>query len=244
MSRFALPSRIRSLLALSLVLAACAALPAGKCLQHAPTGPSYLFLSPNTEDHLSLVEASKRLDSPVQQRYRQLAGDILQRLGVPDAKVHDALGDWGDCVENSLLVVLPATDPPTLRCAAAWFGLVAEQKAVLAFHPDPAGSHMLTVLDLPGHDLRAARWLLDQHGIRDRTILAHPGGCRVIVLETDSSGPALLQAARDAGGRLHHCIGRGECLAGPTRSQARQRYAEILRAYQVGRPLPPLARLP
>jgi hypothetical protein len=242
MSRIGLPSRIRSLLALSLILAAYVAVPAHpERGGHALVAPSYLFLSSNTDDNLSLAEASRRLSSPVQLHYHQLAGDILQRLGVLHAKVHDALGDWGDSVENSLLVVLPDAHPETLRCAAAWFGLVAEQKAVLAFHPDPAGTHRLTVLDLPAHDLAAARLLLDQHGIRDRTILTHAGGCRVIVLEPGSDGSALRNVARASGGRLHSCLGLGECLAGPTRSQARQRYTEVLRAYQAVRPL---ARLP
>jgi hypothetical protein len=245
MSRFGLPARMRTLLALSLMVVACAALPTGRrSAEPAPNGPSYLFLSPNTDDHLSLAEASRRLATPAQLHYHRLAGDILQRLGVANAKVHDALGDWGDCVENSLFVVLPAADPQTLRCAAAWFGFVAQQKAVLAFYPDPAGTHLLTILDLPGHDLATARWLLDRHGIRDRTILVHAGGCRVVVLETIRPSPALPLAAREGGGRLQRCIGRGECLAGSTRTQARQRYAEILRAYQVARPLPPLARLP
>jgi hypothetical protein len=245
MSRLGLPSRIRSLLALSLVVAAFAALPASRpFVQPTPHGPSYLFLSPNTEDHLSLAEASRRLRAPAQLHYHRLARDILQRLGVPNAKVHDTLGDWGDCVENSLLVVLPSADPQTLRCAAAWFGFIAQQKAVLAFHPDPAGTHLLTILDLPGYDLAMARWLLDRHGIRDRTILVQAGGCRVVVLEIATPSPSLPQAAREGGGTLRHCTGRGECLAGSTRTQAQQHYAEILRAYQVARPLRPLARLP
>jgi hypothetical protein len=241
MSRFGLPCRFRSLLALLLVLAACVAVPVGSSLHHSPAGPSYLFLSSNTDDHLTLVEASRRLASPVQLRYHRLAVDILQRLGVKDAKVHDAVGDWGDSVENSLLVVLPDARPQTLRCAAAWFGLVAQQKAVLAFHPDPAGTHVLSVLDLPGRGLAAARRLLDKHGIRDRTILAHHWGCRVIVLESRTAESALSDAVRSAHGRLRSYAGRGECLAGPTRLQARQRYTDIIEAYQVSQPL---ARLP
>ncbi len=59
MSRFGLPCRFRSLLALLLVLAACVAVPVGSSLPHGPTGPSYLFLSSNTDDHLSLAEASQ-----------------------------------------------------------------------------------------------------------------------------------------------------------------------------------------
>ncbi len=182
MPRFALPSHIRSLLVLSLVLAAGTFLPGGVAPEPlAPTGPSYLFLSPNIDDHLSLAEVSRRLGSPMHKHYHQLAGDILRQLGVNDLQVHDAFGDWGDGVENSLLVVLPAAEPQTLRCAAAWFGLLAQQKAVLAFHPDPAGPDLLTTLDLAGYELAAARLLLDQHGVHDRTILVHaarlPGRC-------------------------------------------------------------------
>jgi hypothetical protein len=245
MSRFGLPSRIRSLLALSLLVAACAVLPLDRsAVRPVPDSPSYLFLSPNTDDHLSLAEASRRLASPAQRQYRRLAGDILRLLGVHDATVHDAVGDWGDGVENSLLVTLPVADRQTIRCAAAWFGFIAEQKAVLAFYPDPVGTHQLTILDLPGYDLAMARWLLDRHGIHERTILVRSDSCRVVVLQSRTLDPALRLAAREGLGRLHRCIGRGEYLAATTRTQARQRYAEIIRAYQIARPLRPLARLP
>ncbi len=237
MSHAGLPYRCRSLLALVVLLAACVAIPVGSSVHPVLAGPSYLFLSPNTDDHLSPAEASRRLASPAQFQYHQLAGDILKQLGVNDAKVHDVLGDWDDNVENSLLVVLPAAHPQTLRCAAAWFGLVAQQKAVLAFHPDPEGNHRLTVLDLPGRNLAAVRRLLDEHGIHDRTILVHQGGCRVIVLESHLADPALRDAALAAHGRLHSYTGRGECLAGGTRLQARERYAEIIQAYQLSQQL-------
>jgi hypothetical protein len=231
-----LPSHVRSLLALTLLLAICAALPSvGSTLSPYPSGPSYLFLSPNTDDHLSLVEASRRLRSPVQQRYHSLAGDIVRKLGVANAEVHDSVGDWGEGVENSLLVILPVADPETLRCAAAWFGLLAEQKAVLAFHPDPAGTDVLTILDLPGHDLAMARHLLDLHGVRDRTLLTQAWGCRVVIVATGTPAGALREVARDSRGRLRSWAGRGESLAGSTRLQARQRYTEVIHAYQVAR---------
>jgi hypothetical protein len=245
MSRFALPSHTRSLFVLSLVLAVGTALSSGSVrVQHVPEGPSYLFLSPNTDDHLSLAEVSRRLASPVQKQYRLLAGDIVRQLGVADVQVHDSVGDWGDGVENSLLVVLPAAEPQTLRCAAAWFGLIAQQKAVLAFRPDPAGTDVLMILDLPQHNLDAARQLLDRHGVRDRTLMAHAHGCRVFVLTTNGSvADALRQAAHDADGRLHCRPGWAESLAGPTQLLARQRYTEVIRAYRTARPKRPLARL-
>jgi hypothetical protein len=233
------------LLVLALALASSAALfPRRDAPRAAPSGPSYLFLSPNIDDHLSLAEASRRLVSPAHKQYGLLAGDILRQLGVRGAEVHDAVGDWCEGVENSLVVVLPSAEPDTLRCAAAWFGLAAQQKAVLAFYGDPAGADVLNILDLPGRDLAAARWLLDRHGVRDRAIRVHPRGSQVLVLDAEGRlGEALGQLARHSRGRLRCYPGRGESLAGPTRLQARQRYAEVIRAYQVSRPLPSLARL-
>ena len=158
MSRFASPSRAAGLL-LVILLAACLSVPTESASSRpAPAGPSYLFLSPNRDVDLSLPEVSRRLASPAHRQFHRLAGKILQELGVRGAEVHDAVGDWSDGVENSLLVVLPDAAPAdALRCAAACFGLAADQKAVLAFHADPAGRDVLTVLDLPGRDLAAVR---------------------------------------------------------------------------------------
>jgi hypothetical protein len=246
MSRFAPSSRsAASLLALSVTLAACFALvPQHTAPRPAPTGPSYLFLSPNTDGDLSLAEVSRRLVSPAQKQYRHLTSDLLRQLGLAGAEVHDAVGDWSEGVENSLLVVLPSADPQALRCAAAWFGLMARQKAVLAFHADPWGSDFLVVLDLPERDFALVRCLLDGHGIRARTILTHACGSRIVVLDRGGQQTeALRGVARHSRARLSWHTGRAESLDGPTPLQARQRYREVIRAYQISRSSSPLARL-
>jgi len=245
MARF-LPTRAHiSLLGLTLILAACVSLPRSASPQPGTNGSSYLFISPNTDDHLSVMEAARRFDSPEHRRYRTLVGDVLQELGMPAIGVHDAVGDWSDGVENSLFVVLPVADGDTLSCAAAWFGLLAQQKSVLAFHPDSSGRDVLTILDLPGYDLATARRLLGHHGITDRTILAHARGSRVIVVDfAGQLGESLQNAARFSQGRLTHHPGRAESLAGSTRIQARQLYTEVIRASRCSRSLRPLARLP
>jgi hypothetical protein len=139
--------------------------------------------------------------------------------------VHDAIGDWSDGVENSLLVVLPGpTCPDVLRCAAAWFGLEAEQQVVLAFHPDPTGPDVLAMLDLKGWPVGQARRLLDRHGVRDRTILPRGQGCRVVLLdEAGRHARHIDQLARLPGARVARQTGRGEVLV-------RQRYHEVIRA--------------
>jgi hypothetical protein len=232
-----LPSRPTvALLLLTLILAAGAGRDTGRAPpRRESSGPSYLFISPNTEENLSLAEASQRLESPAHRQYRLLVGDVLRELGLPGIIAHDAVGDWSDGVENSLFVVLPRADDDVLRCAAAWFGLLARQKSVLAFHADPDGPDVLAVLDLPRHDLAATRRLLDRNAIAARTILARGRGCRVIVVDVASrSAPALQAAAISAGGRLSRQPGRAESLSGSTR------YAEIIRTSRCR----PLARLP
>lgn len=190
-----------------------------------------LFFSPNTEEGLSLEESLRRLTSPGQQRFRRLTGDILRQLAVGPAVVHDAIGDWADGVENSLLVVLPRSpDAVRLRWAAAWFGLAADQKAVLAFRPNPRGVDLLVTLTLPT-SLAEARVHLDRHGIRGRTILPHTTGCRILVLDERGSRLDLLsRLAFHLGGRIEVSRGHGVSLAGPTRDEARRCYREVLRS--------------
>jgi hypothetical protein len=225
-----------ALLLLAAILAAGAGLPTGGTSRRAPAGPSYLFLSANTDDHLSLTEASQRLHSPAQKLSHHLVSEILRELRVRSARVNDAVGDWSEGVENSLVVVLPTAEPAALRCAAAWFGLLAQQKAVLAFYADPAGGDVLTTLELPGVDLATLRRLLDHHGIHDRTLVPHAHGSGVLVVDAGGRlSEPLDNLARQLGGRLRRQAGRCESLAGPTRVQARQRYHEVLRAYHAAR---------
>ncbi len=218
------------LLALALLLAgALAALPRSTDRPQ-PASPAILFLSPNTDADLSLEESIRRLAMPEHLRFRRLAARILLELAVGPGQVHDAVGDWDGGVENSLLVVLmQPPDADTLRCAAAWFGLAADQKAVLAFRPDVRGPDVLATFEMPA-TLFEARRLLDGHGIRDRTILVESEGCRVFVLDEGGRRGVLLGKVAEASkGRLTRQRGYGETLAGATRAPARRRYREVLR---------------
>jgi hypothetical protein len=238
MPRSAPPFRTaRPLLALCLLLALFGQLIAQLGQPFVPAraraGRSYLFLSPNTDDNLSLNEAVGRLGEPAQAHYRTLTADILRGLGVPYARVHDAVGDWSGGVENSLLAVVDCpTDAATLRCAAALFGLHAEQKAVLAFHADAAGTDVLAVLDLPRRSLAEVRQLLDEHGLRDRTIVPHDSGCRVVLLdEGGRQAVALARIGRTPGARLAAHCGRALAVAAQSRDLARRRFHEVIRAH-------------
>lgn len=218
---------------------AAAVLPVPRLPSGRQPAAACLLLSPNVDEGLDVVEAQRRLHSPQQAHYHRLAGDILAQLGLQGHRIHDALGEWQGGIENSLLVVLPhPADPMTLSAAAAWFGLVARQKAVLAFHADPAGPDLLVVLDLPGRSLAEARALLDRRGLRDRTLLPAEGGWRAVVLVR---GGRLAMPLPASGWQIQR--GQGVFLGEPTRAAATARYREVLRAYRAALPGGPIARL-
>jgi hypothetical protein len=228
-----------ALTALLLLLGSAALLPVPRLPAQRPPAAACLLLSPNVDEGLDVAEARRRLRSPQHARYRRLAGDILDQLGVQGHRIHDALGEWQGGIENSLLVVLPhPADAFTLSAAAAWFGLAAQQKAVLAFRADPAGPDVLVVLDLPERSLAEARALLDRQGLRDRTLLPAEGGWRAVVLVR---GGHLAMPLPASGWQIQR--GQGVFLGEPTRAAATARYREILRAYRAARPGGPVARL-
>ncbi len=207
----------------------------------APAGHAYLLLSSNVDEDLDLAQARQRIASAEHAHYRRLAGEILDTLGAGRHQVHDAVGEWQGGAENSLLVVLadPA-DPGKLACAAAWFGLAARQKTVLAFHAEPGGPDVLLTLEMPGRSLADVRRLLDRHGLRDRTLLPGGGNWRAVVL-TSPGRVARLES--EPGVSLQVQTGRGVMLGEPTRAGASERYRQVIRAYQASQPARPLALL-
>jgi hypothetical protein len=229
-----------ALAGLVLVLAAAALVPVPRPTARSH-GPACLLLSPNVDDHLDLAEARRRLHSPEHVRYRRLAGMILDDLGIARHHVHDALGEWRGGVENSLLVVLPGpADPPTVCAAAAYFGLAARQKAVLAFHAEVGGPDTLLTVEMPGRSLDAARRLLDRHGLCERTLLPCADGWRaVVVMPAQHSMPL----GDEPGVRVSAQAGRGLFLGDPSRAAASERYRQVIRAYRATRPGRPLAQL-
>lgn len=203
------------------------------------TGLSFLFLSPCLDDGLSAETAVGRLRSREHVSSRRLMHTILEQVKVRPVAIHDAIGDWSDGAENSLLVVLPPTCPvDDAYVAAAWFGLLAQQKAVLAFHPGRKGNDELCHVHLVGWSLAETRDLLDKHNIPARTILLHEEGCRVVVVCMSGRERSSMQnLAREAQARIARLPGHAEELAAPTRWQARERFTEVIRTSKTGKRL-------
>ncbi len=202
--------------------------------QRAESIEGWVFFSPNTRSGLTYEGSIRGLLSPEQQRGKVIVPGLLHDLGLPSAKVHDAIGDWDGGVENSLLVQLPnIRDPATLRYAAAWLGLSCRQQAVLLFHARVDGSDRLTILDVKA-PVDEVRRRLDGFGIRDRTLVVSEDGCRIFVVDPRGEQQERLeQAARSLGGRMASQPGRAEVLAGSTRDAATKEYRSAMWTWRV-----------
>ena len=194
----------------------------------------WVFFSPNTLSGLTFDGSIQQLRSPEQRRGRLLVPGLLADLGLPGAKIDDAIGDWDGGVENSLLVQMPhILDAATLRYAGAWLGLSFRQRAVLIFHARADGRDRLTILEIPA-SLPQVRRQLDGLGILDRTLVVSEAGCRVLVVDPRGDQQAQLErAARALGGRMVSRAGRSELLAGDTRDAATRRYRDAMWTWRV-----------
>src|SRR5947207_15550613 len=107
-------------LALLVLFAASVALANGQDSQkrNDRPAPSYLFVSPNTRENLTIAEAEAALKSPEEsnliQEVRDVACRLRQRLSA-----RPAIGTWIDGAENSTMIHAESNQP-SVRYAAAW----------------------------------------------------------------------------------------------------------------------------
>ena len=198
-----------------------------------PVDQSYSSYSPNTEENLSFEDAYQKSQSSNQQQFRKITDHVLKQVGLK-GKSYDAIGDWIDGAENSVMQELSESpDPDTLRYASAWYGLLGNQKAVLVFHAARDGPDSTYTIDVPETDVNKVRSQLTESGVPFRTIIPNKKGVRVVVY--DEKRQWRDQVARFAG--LHHAairesLGRGEFIGGATRSAARREYRRVIDSYE------------
>ena len=163
---------------------------------------SYLFISPNTHEGLTLNDALINLASPEESAIISQIKDAGCRLGLRPV-VFKSIGSWSDGAEHST-VSRTTTDTETLRYLSARLGNFARQKMVLTFHRDHSGSARLYVVRLNRRrSITAATRELDRDQIPNRTIVPLRSQLRIYIV--DLTGVLLKKtqtAARHLGGSL------------------------------------------
>lgn len=204
-----------------------------------PASPSsdFAFFSPNTEEGLTFEQAFARSRSSNQVAFRKLSSHILDTVGLHEHQAFDAIGDWSDGAENSVVQKIDGDpDPSQVEYAAAWYGLLGHQKVVLTFRADPQGPDAVYQIPVAETDTEKLRSQLSQAGIPFRTIVPSPRGHLVIVVDQGRQ----LRPAVEAFAEANHATVREaagtatELGGGSTRSAARRRFRNIIRAYESG----------
>jgi hypothetical protein len=115
-----------------------------------PATRTELFASPNVATGLNLRQAQQRIESRRERALAEISSQIDRDLGIQNSVVTPVVGAWADGAENSLMVEFDSTDIATERGIAAMKGMLADQKAVLLFHPDEHGPDSMYSFDANG----------------------------------------------------------------------------------------------
>jgi hypothetical protein len=198
-----------------------------------PIDQSYSSFSPNTEENLAFEDAYQRSQSSNQQAFRKITDHVLKQLGVK-GQSYDAIGDWVDGAENSVMQEInDPSDPDTLRYASAWYGLLGNQKAVLIFHSLRDGPDSVYSMDVPESDITKVRQQLTTSGVPFRTIVPTKNGVRVVVYDEKRAWREKVgQFASHYHATVREALGRGEYIGGVTRSAARREYRQVIDSYE------------
>ncbi len=210
--------------------------------QAGPAPTSAVAASQNVQDGLSYEQASSRSRSGNQSAFKKIMQGMMEKMGLK-SKVQDAVGDWQDGAENFVYQEIPhPADPNKVEYAAAWYGLLANQKAVLVFHSSPQGPDSFYQIQFPENnvelrDVNNVRKVLDKYGINFRTIIPGKGGKSPTVTFYDQGRKdreKLLKLVGATHGTVSESSGQGKYIGGPTRTGARAEYRRIIDAYEGG----------
>lgn len=142
------------------------------------------FVSPNIHD-LKIEQAAKNLNSSVRQSLLSDAvKEIHTKLGLT-ANSAPVIGAWSDGAENSVMVSFDGKNPELEKVALAMEGYIADQKAVLYFHPDPNATEFMARFTAQGDVVDVHKDLLER-GLAFHTLRPTSNGTVVYVYGQDN----------------------------------------------------------
>lgn len=193
---------------------------------------SYGFVSPNTEENLSLDEAIRKLNS----REQSALITQVRRVGCEtrlNPLVLSSIGSWSDGAENSTLFKT-STDNARMRYAVATLGKHARQKAVLYFRENPNGTARLYILYPQLLNLRTLSKLLDTAGIAFRTLVPLKNRTLVYVVDLkDELREKIPTAARVLKAKVRGLRGDASFIGhDEDRQKAQTIFAEEIRMFE------------
>ena len=205
--------------------------------EETPPG-GFQFYSPNVKEDVKFDQAVSALGTTDQRKFLDASDDILEHLGLTEHHGENAVGDWLDGAENSVVQTIDGdVDAETSRYTAALIGQMAQQKAVLNFKSDPDGKDAVYEMEVRA-PMGQVRQTLGEKGIAFRTLVPEKDGCKVVVFD---EGGKLFNKVLTVGDAfnvtIHETRGTGEFIGGPDRASADRAYRKVIDAWESsGRP--------
>ena len=208
----------------------------------AQTASNYGFVSPNTKENLKLDDAIRGMNS------REETTLVKQSINMgcvvrSRIRAFRSLGSWTDGAEHSVMIRVES-DEPTVRYVLSRLGRDAQQKSILYFHPQAAGTADLYTLKphRPIRNLAALAQSLDRAGIEFRTLVPLKSGTWIYIVDVKRE---LRAKVMDATKRLHARVSAQTGNAvfvgdDDQRDEAKVVFNEEIRKYETKNPnLPP-----
>jgi hypothetical protein len=202
---------------------------------------NYGFVSPNTKENLKLEEAIKGMHAPEETRLIKqsinLGCVVRSRI-----RAFRALGSWSDGAVQSVMLRVES-DEPTVRYLMSRLGRDAQQKSILYFHPQPAGTAYLYTLKprIGTRNLTALANTLERAGIAFRTLVPVGSNTWIYVVDPNRELRAkVMVAARRLRAQVRSEPGSATFVGAELSQLAKVVFEQEIRIYEAKHPnLPP-----
>ena len=191
---------------------------------------SFLFVSPNTRDHMSDDSAAEALNSFEQINFlavaKYLAGKICHQ-----PQVESAEGIYAGTAENSSLIT--GCNIGQARYLGELLGRYARQKRILIFDPSPQGDERLFVVTISTEHAAETAHALRRYDLRGASITVRDKVVQVYIWAAENSwGRAAHTLAEAEHGDLQEVAGKGALIGDDDRAAAQRVFDRDIRAYE------------
>jgi 2'-5' RNA ligase len=183
------------------------------------------------------ISAVRNVRSSQQEVRRQIASAQYKKMKLTVEALRDAISDAPHTASaNTAHAVKHDGDLQKVEAAAALYGLQTNSPALLVFHEDDNGQHLLHKFGVMG-SAEKLRKRLDEAGLLNRTLLPTENGWDVCFFDHDGSlMPHVQKAAQSEGAELQTSRGVGVLLGGGDEAEgeksSRKSFRSVIKSYE------------
>ena len=191
---------------------------------------SFLFVSPNTREHMTDQSALQSLDSFEQENFLAVARFFSARL-CSKPQVQSTEGMDGANTENSAMI--SGCSSGSARYLGELLARYGHQKWILVFDPKSGSSERLVVLSFNSDHPSETPGELRAQGIKAGTVVGEGNQVHIYIWVPDHSQDAVLQAfAQARHGTLEEISGKGSFIGDDQRARAQQIFDQRIQLYE------------